>query len=552
MSETMLHIQGADFTSRVTVDPAGVTIGRDEGCDITLDNVGVSRRHAQIYRDPFGRWIVEDLNSRNGVWIGGESIKAQAVSPGQRILIGPFALMIEDDQTLQTVVNSGPKANARLIEDVHSSAELLSKVQRDETLSSARLKQLNELADHLVGMNSADQLYPWVCEQIASGPGEVAMVLRVPTEGQPLPSAPETVAFCSGGHTPERLPDNLALHVSKRVLEAVRSTGSAVMAGAATDDGERMELTVVDDRKPRAVLCAPIGPAGSELDVLYVDLPADRASEAQLDYVQAVARQANFAHKGLMLAEVKAERAIIDRQLEFARKIQGRLTPPAITQAEGVVTAVHYVPAMWVGGDYCDVWMLPDGRLTWAIGDVSGKGLPAALVMATLHGALRTGLSFSDDLAAAVTRLNEHLLSHTPEDLFVTLVVGLFDPSSGQLDYVNAGHLPLVLAGPDGQTEMITEPGNPPIGIVEFPYVAGRCLVPPETMLLGVTDGITECMRGDEEFGMEGLCKLASERAGEPARSIVGLIADAAREFEESLSQRDDTTVLAISRSPAE
>jgi len=552
MSETMLHIQGPDSTHRATIGPAGVTIGRDGGCDVTLDNPGVSRRHAQIYRDPFGRWVVEDLNSRNGVWVGGEQIKSQAVSPGQQIIVGPFAIMIEDDQTLQTIASSGRKASARLIEDVHSGAELLSKAQRDETLSSARLKQLNELAEHLIGMNSAEQLYPWVCEQVSKGPGEVAMVLRIPVEGQPLPSAPETVAFCSGGHTPERLPHNLALHVSRRVLEAVRSTNSAVMAGAATDDGERMDLTVVDDRKPRAVLCAPIGTIGVEIDVLYVDVPADGASEALLDYIQAVARQANFAHKGLLLAEAKAERAIIDRQLDFARKIQSRLTPPAITQAEGVVASVHYVPAMWVGGDYCDVWMMPDGRVTWAIGDVSGKGLPAALVMAILHGALRTGLSFSDDLATAVTRLNEHLLSHTPEDLFVTLVVGVFDPSSGQIDYVNAGHLPLVLVGPDGKVEMITEPGNPPIGIVEFPYVAGRSQLPPETMLLGVTDGITECMRGDDEFGMDGLCKLASEHGGEPARTIVGLIADAAKEFEESLSQRDDTTVLAISRSSAD
>ena len=534
------------------VDPAGMTIGRDDKCDITLDSPGVSRRHAQVYRDPFGRWIVEDLNSRNGVWVGGEAVKAQAVSPGQQILVGPFSLMIEDDQTLQTVAGSGPKASARLIEDVHSSAELLSKAQRDETLSSARLKQLNELADQLVGLSTAERLYPWVCEQMSSGPGEVAMVLRVPTEGHPLPSAPETLAFCSGGHTPERMPHNLALHVSRRVLEAVRSTNSAVMAGAATDDGERMDLTVVDERKPRAVLCAPIGPAGGQLDVLYVDIPADRASEALLDYVQAVARQANFAHKGLMLAEVKAERAIIDRQLDFARQIQSRLTPPAITQAEGVVTAVHYVPAMWVGGDYCDVWMMPDGRLTWAIGDVSGKGLPAALVMAILHGALRTGLSFSDDLAATVTQLNDHLLGHTPEDLFATLVVGRFHPASGEIEYVNAGHLPLVLAGRDGQTEKITEPGNPPIGIVEYAYEAGRCQLPPEAMLLAVTDGITECMSGDEEFGMEGLCKLAAERAGEPARSIVGIVAEAAKDFEESLTQRDDTTVLAISRSPAE
>ena len=552
MFDTTLTVRKEDYVDQIVIGADGMVIGRHDDCDIVLDDAGVSRHHARLYRDPFGRWIIEDLESHNGVWLDGRRVSAQTVGPGEAVVIGPFTLTIEDEQTLQMPAEAKTSAHATLVDDALGGAELLSKAQRDETLSSDRLKQLNELAEHLINLSGPEELYPSVCRQIAGRPEEVALILRVPGPGQPLPASPEALAFCSGGHTPETLPHNLSLHVSRRVLEAARSSSSAVMAGAAKDDGQQMELTIVDDRKPRAVLSARIGGTGNAIDVLYLDIPADRASEALLDYIQAVARQANYARKSILLAEARAERAILDRQLEFAREIQTQLTPALHIETADAEVAIHYEPAMWVGGDYCDVWTLKDGRLAWAIGDVSGKGLPAALVMATMHGAVRTALTFCDDLAEAITGLSNHLVGHTPDDMFVTLLAGVFDPASGGLEFVNAGHvLPLLLTG-DGQTAPLGEPMNPPIGILEHQYIAEQHTLPMGATLLSVTDGITESTSpAGDMLGEDGLSELVAGQGPVPTEALVQSVAAAAEDFRKPLGPQDDTTVLAITRGPA-
>jgi len=550
---TTLTVRRDDSLDHVEVGADGVLIGRHGDCDVTLNDGAVSRHHARLYRDPFERWIIEDLGSHNGVWLGRERIEAQAIAPGQPITIGPYTLMIEDLHTQHMPAEEDDfdyASQATLLDDSYSRAELFSKAERDETLSVDRLKQLNELAGRLVNLADPQQLYPAVCEEMAAGPQQVCLALRLPPAEQPLPEAPEALAFCSGGHTPERPPHRLAMHVSRRVLEAVRSTDSAVMAGAATDDGQRMDLTVFDDRKPRAVLAAPIACGSQYVEVLYLDVPADQGSEALLDYVQAVARQVNFARKGLLLAEAKAERATIDKQLEFARQIQQRLTPPRHIQGGGVEVAIHYEPAMWVGGDYCDVVMMEDGRVAWAIGDVSGKGLPAAMVMATLHGALRTALRFSNDLSEAVTGLSSHLVSHTPENMFVTMIAGVFDPANGQLQFVNAGHPPpLLLSTAAGTAEPLGQPANPPVGILDHTYIAEQHELPTGSTLLAVTDGITESAKpSGEMFEESGLQEFAGTQIGQAPESLVKAVADAAEEFRAPLGPQDDTTVFALSR----
>ncbi|KKN81807.1 hypothetical protein LCGC14_0315730 [marine sediment metagenome] len=553
MFDTTLSIQSQDYAETVVIDPEGMTIGRHKGCDIVLADAAISRRHARLYRDPFGRWIIEDLDSHNGVWLGDRKVTAQAVPPGQHITIGPFELTIEDQQTIQAPSPASEfAAHATLIDDSLSGAELLSKAQRDETLSSDRLKQLNEMTEHLVSLSEAEQLHPWICRQMASGAEAVAMVLRLPAVGEPLPESPETLAFSAGGQTPDAAPHDLSMHVSRRVLEAVRTTSAAVMAGAARDDGEQMELTVVDARKPRAVLAAPMGEVAGGIEVLYLDIPAEQSSESLLDYVQAVARQANFARKGLLLAQARAERAILDRQLEFAREIQLRLTPPAHTKTDGIDVAVLYEPAMWVGGDYCDIWTLPDGRLAWAIGDVTGKGLPAALVMATLHGALRTMMNFCSNIAEAVNALNTHLVDHTPEEMFVTLIAGILDPGSGEIEFVNAGHLLPLLVAAGKPAEELGTPTNPPIGVLEIEFTADRHTLPAGTTILAVTDGITESANPDgDQFGDDRLIELATARSAEPIDDLIKSVAAGAKDFRKPLGPQDDTTVLAIARSGA-
>jgi len=266
-----------------------------------------------------------------------------------------------------------------------------------------------------------------------------------------------------------------------------------------------------------------------------------------LDFVRAVARQASFARKGLLFAEAKAERRVLDRQLTLAREIQATLTPTELVQVPGVDVGLCYRPAMWVGGDYCDMWPLEDGRMAFAIGDVSGKGLPAAMVMSNLQAALRTTMAFCSEPAEAMGHVDQHLSRSMPERMFVTMFLGVFNPADGKLVYVNAGHILPVLAGPGPATRELGTPTNPPVGVFVTEFQAAEEIIGPDTSVLVVTDGITETMSpAGDEFGPGRLLELLGASPAKTASEIVDVVTNAAEQFRADLPQGDDVTVFAF------
>ena len=210
-------------------------------------------------------------------------------------------------------------------------------------------------------------------------------------------------------------------------------------------------------------------------------------------------------------------------------------------------TGLHYKPAMWVGGDYCDMWALEGGRMAFVIGDVSGKGLPAAMVMSSLQAALRTTMSFCTDPAEAMAHLDKHLSDSMLERMFITMFLGVFDPVSGTLEYVNAGHILPIVLGADGTAEPLGKPTNPPVGVFVGTFEADKKIIAPDSGILVVTDGITEAMDPEgEEFGTERLRQTVASTAGKSATEMVTIVNDAAAAFRNDLPQQDDITIFAL------
>lgn len=546
-SGTELVVSGHGQSRRMPLDPKGVILGRAPTCDVVLESQRVSRRHARLFRDPFGRWVVEDMASRHGVWIAGQRIEARAVLPGEKIVIGPFTLTVVQPLAAETGVDTKVMIASTILDE--DAGTQVIEPQAEQPLSRNRLQQLNDLVDQLSPLSAARELYPEACRALAESPNMAAVILRLPASGQVLSLSPRILACHLGGarngEGGEETPMNL--HLSRRVLEAARSGGNAVMAGSAGVSEQELALTVVDAARPRAVFCAPIAELSESLDVLYVDVPVEAKSTDMLDFVRAAARQIGMVQKGLLLAEAKAESRVLDQQLSLARKIQSRLIPTQPHPVEGLDLAVSYQPAMWVGGDYCDVWRLGDGRLAFAVGDVCGKGLPAAMVMASLQAALRATMSFCCDLSQVIAHVQEQLQRHLPEDMFVTLVLGLFEPSQGRLEYVNAGHILPLLFGPSKEPWALGEPTNPPLGAMEGPFRTCVELVPPQTGLVVVTDGVTEVASpAGELFGSERLRQLIAGAEIRSAGQAVKAITDAVSLFRQDLPQQDDITVFAL------
>ena len=546
-AKVTLRVSGEGEDREVSLAGGGVLIGRGAGCDVLLKSEKVSRRHARLFEDPFGRWIVEDLGSRNGVEVGGRKVEACAVLPGQKIVIGPFTLTLSAPPPGRVTTDASMGTTSTLIEDVSVSDFRTGETDVQGLLSQVGFKRLNEITDSLAELTSSADLYGRVCRCLAAGPRTVAVVVRLPGASRALPTSPELLACHVGGLEGPGPRGTPSLHLSRRLLEAVRTTGGPVMAGNVRFAGGQLDLTVSGQDRPRAAFCVPLDEPAEGGDVLYLDVPADSAAEDTLEFVQAVARQVNFARKSLLYAEARAQREVLDHQLRTAREIQSRLTPTGLEAIAGAEVAVCYEPALWVGGDYCDVWSLADGRLAFAVGDVAGKGLPAAMVMANLHAALKATLSFCPALAEAVGHVDELLRQNLPENMFVTLFVGLFEPSAARLEYVNAGHIIPRIVSPRGDIAPLGRPANRPLGVSAEAFEPYTEALDPDAALVIVTDGITEAASPDGElFGEKGLEKVLAAEAGDSAGRIVTAVAAAAADFRRDLPQQDDVTVLAL------
>ena len=302
-------------TDEFPMEPQGTTIGRAPSCDVVLASSRVSRRHARIFQDPFGRWIVEDLGSTKGTLVNGNRVQAAAVQPGDTIAVGPFSLAIRERSETQVIPVSWVLSASAVVSDLPSWEIARERTKLTEPLSQPRLHVVNRIIDHLAELGRSCDLYPEVCRSLAGASGIAALVVHVPAAGQPLPESPPVLAYhCSGDDGGLKDQPETRLHLSRRVLEAVRSAGGDVVraSNAAAGEGE-FNLTLGDAKMPRTVLCAALSDVTDTVDVLYLDLPAESASPDLGEFVRTIARQADLTRKSLLLAEGRAERQVLDQ-----------------------------------------------------------------------------------------------------------------------------------------------------------------------------------------------------------------------------------------------
>ena len=266
--------------------------------------------------------------------------------------------------------------------------------------------------------------------------------------------------------------------------------------------------------------------------------------------VAAVDRELNEAEE--RRARRAAERALLAQEEEsrLAREIQQRLFPGAAPALPGYDIAGASCPAAATGGDYFDFIPTPAGRLLVVVGDVTGHGLGPAMLMADARAYLRalalSGLGFEDILAQARHLLIEDL----GEERFITLLFGELDPATGVWQYVNAGHPPGYVLGPDGAVRAHLEPNAAAVGIdrAEERLVPGRLVLAPGEAIVLLTDGILEAHAKDgEEFGEARVLELVRRARGQPAAEIIRSLLDSAQRFSDPHSPRqDDMTAIVV------
>lgn len=302
-------------------------------------------------------------------------------------------------------------------------------------------------------------------------------------------------------------------------------------------------------------LAVPIEADGKDLGLLVV---ADKESrrgvgpfaDGDARMLGLFANQAAIALENARLHRQALEQERLQRELELAADIQRQLLPKRLPQVDGFEFGAWSRPARHVGGDYYDLRQADDGGVHLALGDVSGKGMPAALLVSTLHSALRLLLGARPFDADLVGRLNRHIAEASASNKFITLAVARLDPISARVTYVNAGHNPPLLLRRDGAIEDLP-PGGMPLGIFSGArYQTAETELGPGDLLCIFSDGITECETpAAEEYGPERLADLLRASADRPLPEILARIDQAVVDFAAGAPQGDDQTVVLLRRS---
>jgi sigma-B regulation protein RsbU (phosphoserine phosphatase) len=261
------------------------------------------------------------------------------------------------------------------------------------------------------------------------------------------------------------------------------------------------------------------------------------------------ANQAALALENARLHLQALEKERLEREMHLAAEIQRQILPKGAPIVDGFELIGWYRPARQVGGDYYDLFRREDGRIGLVVGDVSGKGMPAALMVSILHSALRLLLDQTGFGPAMLERLNRHIGDSSASNKFITMLLAELDPATGVLHYMNAGHNPAILLRADGRVEELPA-GGMPIGLMPEARFQSRALTMERGDLLCIySDGITEAAApDDEEFGMGRLTEHLRAGQGRSLAELVESIPQAIGEFSQGLPQGDDQTLVLLRR----
>jgi phosphoserine phosphatase RsbU/P len=272
-------------------------------------------------------------------------------------------------------------------------------------------------------------------------------------------------------------------------------------------------------------------------------------TSTDIQLLDSVATQTGLALENSRLtteiATEVAQRERMNRELEIAREVQERLFPQSVPSIAGIELAGFCRPALGVGGDYYDYFALNDGELGIAVGDVSGKGIPAALLMASLRASLRAQtMRGESDLARLMENVNTLGYESSAVSKYATFFYGQYSPQTRLLRYVNAGHEPpIVFRG----SELIRlETGGPVVGLLRgVRYEQGTIELEPDDVLLAFTDGISEAMNtADEEWGVDSLVCCVRDSGGIVCRDMIQRVIASADAFTAGAKQHDDMTIV--------
>ena len=340
------------------------------------------------------------------------------------------------------------------------------------------------------------------------------------------------------------------VRVSQTIVEEVITQGRSIFTSEVQHE-PHFRFSPDTFQGIRSVLAVPLGVGGRIFGMIYADssIIETRFTEDHLKVLTTLGSVAAIRVENTRLLEEHLEQERFERELQLAREIQQRFQPTAPPIVPGYELQGISFPSYQIGGDYYDFILCTDGRLVVALGDVSGKGTSAALLMSSLHAAVHAQVASSRPITETVDAVNRYLADNTPANRFVTLFYAELDPLTGSLSFINAGYNPPTIAHNNGLMEHLAT-GGLPLGIIpDFDYREIRTQLSPGDVLVAYSDGVTEQTnpRG-EEFGRERLLQVIEQNVSLTAIGIRDKIEASLSRFAEGTPADDDITLVIVKR----
>lgn len=537
------------------LEPGIHTIGRGAQAAIKLPDASVSRDHASIEVDS-GQVIVRDLGSRNGTWVNGLRLGANEPLPlrdGDELRFGAVNLRAIDptrggasgnDSSMPSVIprlsTGGLEASVRLSWD-----ELRSQVDPSALRERDLFHVISEAGSLLVAPLPLEEIFESALGLVARlvPARRILILLNQPDEtGQEIPVVRAARPSGTAGQR---------IMLSQTLLQTVLEKREALLVADARLDPALRDQASIVLQDISSALAAPLFDNERVIGLVYADTN-DIFQRFDQDMLRAFTLVANLIAVKITntrLLEAEREKDRMAQELATASRIQRGLLPTNLPEFAGYELYAHQEPCFECAGDLYDA-AIAGGQLDFALGDVSGKGMGAAMLMSHVMACLRIYYDEQLPPLELVERLHRQIFHASRPSDFVTLFYGRLDPASHRVDFVNAGHCPALLFHADGSLEELETTGLP-VGMMLGPkYEASSTQLRPGDLLLIYSDGIPEAFKGEDDYGEDRLKESVRSRLGASLEEITqGALLDL-RSFLEGTPPGDDITLFLLRRAP--
>jgi sigma-B regulation protein RsbU (phosphoserine phosphatase) len=537
MPEARLKVTDSQGRRFVSLTKPIFTIGRRTAADLQIVSTDVSREHAEIVSDGT-QYVLRDRGSRYGTFVNGEAVSERALLSGDRIRLGrteAVELIFQGSEDQASGLRDGLRDTATDAVDFRQVAALMDGLR---ALGSGRVlpEVLTLVMDRAIDVTKADRGFV----MLPNAAGDLEVVVAQGRDGSTLTGTPFTT--------------------SAKIPREVFTSGQSKAVDDLLEDGN---LAKVHDGTIaigiRRVLCVPLrvvppsdgtgeGPPPHVIGVLYLDgrNRASMQSKAVLDSLEAFATQAAIAIESARLYAEAAEKGRIERELRVAADIQRALLAEPVYDGRFCDLVATSIPCRTIGGDFFDYLELRSGSFAFGLGDVAGKGAPAALQAAAVQTNFAALAPVGSTPADTMERINQALLRRAVDARFATMFYGVLDPD-GQLQYSNAGQEPPFVIRAGGEVSLL-EVGGPVLGLLSgISYDFATTPLQPGDVVVVCSDGVTEARSAtNEEFGRERAIEAIRSLHGARPDVVMDALMAALRTFVGVAAQADDITVLVV------